>query len=177
MTEVKAHPAAECVRLMDADELASLVASIKENGQRDAIVLGRVNGAETAVLVDGRNRLRACEIAGVEPRFETIEFADDDAVKAYVADKSEHRNLSKGQAAMRLALLYPQPEKLRRKGKSRVFQKLKDRAFRRRVFRKPAPCLPTRASWRLPCATGQKSSTRRWPTSRPRAMPSIPTNG
>jgi hypothetical protein len=28
-----------------------------------------------------------------------------------VADKSEHRNLTKGQQAMRLALLYPEPEK------------------------------------------------------------------
>jgi ParB-like chromosome segregation protein Spo0J len=112
MTDLKIHPAAECVRLMDAEELASLAASIEASGLRDPIILGRVNGAETDImLVDGRNRLRACEIAGVEPHFETLNFEDDEAVKAYVADKSEHRNLTKGQQAMRLALLYPEPEK------------------------------------------------------------------
>jgi hypothetical protein len=33
------------------------------------------------------------------------------AAKAFIADKSEHRNISKGQKAMRIALLWPQPEK------------------------------------------------------------------
>ena len=113
------HPAAECVRLMDADELASLAASIKAHGQRDPINLGRVNGAASEVLIDGRNRLRACEIAGVEPRFQTIEFNDDEAVKAFIADKSEHRNISKGQKAMQIALLWPQPEKGGRGKKSK----------------------------------------------------------
>jgi hypothetical protein len=31
--------------------------------------------------------------------------------RAFVADKSEHCDLTKGQRAMRLALLYPEPEK------------------------------------------------------------------
>jgi hypothetical protein len=108
---IKVHPAAECVRLMDEEELASLAASIEAHGQRDPIIMGRVNGAASEMLVDGRNRLRACEIAGVEPRFEVIQFEDDEAIKAFVADKSEHRNLTKGQQAMRLAFLYPEPEK------------------------------------------------------------------
>jgi hypothetical protein len=107
MTEIKVHPAAECVRLMDPEELASLAASIEAHGQRDAIIMGRVNGAEVELLVDGRNRLRACEIAKVEPHFEVMQFDDDEAVKAFVADKSEHRNLTKAQQAMRIALLYP----------------------------------------------------------------------
>lgn len=109
--EIKTHPAAECARLMDPEELASLAASIEAHGLRDAIVMGRVNGAQTEMLVDGRNRLRACEIAKVEPRFEVQQFDDDNAVKAFVADKCEHRNISKGQKAMLLALLYPEPEK------------------------------------------------------------------
>jgi ParB-like chromosome segregation protein Spo0J len=111
METLKVHPAAECVRLMDEEELASLAASIQAHGQRDPIILGRVNGAASEALIDGRNRLKACEIAGVEPRFETIEFEDDEAVKAFIADKSEHRNLTKGQQAMRLALLYPEPKR------------------------------------------------------------------
>jgi ParB-like chromosome segregation protein Spo0J len=103
MTKIKIHPAAECVRLMDEEELASLAASIEAHGLRDPIIMGRVNGATSEMLIDGRNRLRACEIAGVEPRFETMQFEDDEAIKAFVADKSEHRNITKGQKAMRPA--------------------------------------------------------------------------
>jgi ParB-like nuclease domain len=117
---VQIHPAAECVRLMDAEELASLAASIEAHGQRDPIILGRVNGAASEALIDGRNRLKACEIAGVEPRFEVLQFEDDEAVKAFVADKSEHRNLTKAQQAMRVALLWPEPEKGGRGKRSRI---------------------------------------------------------
>ena len=54
---------------------------------------------------------QACEPHDREPRFEVMQFEDDEAVKAFVADKSEHRNLTKAQQAMRLALLYPEPDK------------------------------------------------------------------
>jgi hypothetical protein len=52
----------------------------------------------------------------VDAGFETMQFENDEAVKAFVADKSEHRNISKGQKAMRIALLWPEGMKLRRKG-------------------------------------------------------------
>jgi ParB-like chromosome segregation protein Spo0J len=47
-------------------ELRALANDIKANGQLEAIVLydGKV--------LDGRNRLAACELAGVEPRTEPI---------------------------------------------------------------------------------------------------------
>ena len=45
MTEIKIHPAAECVRLTAPMSSASLAASIDAHGQRDPIILGRVNGA------------------------------------------------------------------------------------------------------------------------------------
>lgn len=65
-SRIKIHPAAQCTRLMDDEEMASLVASIKANGLLEPITLGRVNGV--LYLVDGRNRLKACEIADVELR-------------------------------------------------------------------------------------------------------------
>lgn len=111
MNKLQVHPAAECFRLMDEDELAALAADIEENGQRDAIIVGRVNGAKTEWLVDGRNRHAACERIGVTPKLETIEFKDDDEVRAFVKSRSERRNLTKGQMAMGIALLYPEPEK------------------------------------------------------------------
>jgi hypothetical protein len=115
MSHMKIHPAAEAYRLMTDEELAGLTANIAEHGQRDAIVLGRVNGAETEAVVDGRNRLRACEIIGVEPRFETKEFKDDDEVRAFVRSRNERRDLSKGERAMAVAMLYPEPERGRGK--------------------------------------------------------------
>jgi hypothetical protein len=104
------HSAAECVRLMTDDELSALAADIAENGQADPVTLGKINGHVATWLVDGRNRVKACELAGVEPVYETREFKDDDEIKAFVNSKSERRDLTKGQKAMRVALLYPEPE-------------------------------------------------------------------
>lgn len=118
--KIQIHPAAESYRLMREDELAALADDIAARGQIDPIVMGRVNGASTAVLVDGRNRLEACWRAKIEPRFETLEFADDEAVRAFVKSRSERRDLSKGEKAMGLAFLYPEPEKGGRGNKRKV---------------------------------------------------------
>jgi len=59
-------------------------------------------------LIDGRNRLAACKLAKVEPRFEKLNRQD---AKAFIVSaNSERRNLSKGQQAMAFAFMYP-PEK------------------------------------------------------------------
>jgi hypothetical protein len=103
---------------MTHDEISALAADISENGQADPITLGKINGHVATWLVDGRNRLKACEVAGVEPVFETREFKDEDEIKAFVNSKSERRDLTRGQQAMRVALLYPEPTRLKRKGSS-----------------------------------------------------------
>lgn len=108
---IPVHPAAEAYRLMTEEELTNLAADMMLHGQRDPIVLGRVNGAASEKLVDGRNRLRACEIAGIEPKFETLQFENDDEIKAFVKSRGERRNISKGEQAMAVAWLYPEPEK------------------------------------------------------------------
>jgi ParB-like chromosome segregation protein Spo0J len=114
-TTIKVHPAAEAYRLMTDEELASLAADMAANGQRDPIVLGRVNGEASEKLIDGRNRLRACELAGIEPQFETRQFESDDEVRAFVKSRGERRNISKGEQAMAVAWLYPEPERGRGK--------------------------------------------------------------
>lgn len=64
------HPLAAVFPMMppDSHEFLELVDDIKEVGLIDPIVL------EGEVLIDGRNRLAACERAGVTPRF--IQFKD-----------------------------------------------------------------------------------------------------
>jgi ABC-type transporter Mla subunit MlaD len=47
----------------------------------------------------------------VVPKFETREFESEAAIRAFVKSRSERRDLSKGQRAMGVALLFPDAEK------------------------------------------------------------------
>jgi hypothetical protein len=109
LSRLEAHPAAGAYRLMTDDELADLAASIAENRLRDPITVGVLEGKR--FIVDGRNRLKACELAGVEPRFDEIEFADEAQLRALVLDRNERRNITAGQKAMGHAILFPEPAK------------------------------------------------------------------
>jgi hypothetical protein len=60
---VKIHPAAELFPMLGDAELAELAADSKSNGLRLPIVM--LDGA----VLDGRNRLKACKLAGVDPTF------------------------------------------------------------------------------------------------------------
>jgi hypothetical protein len=62
------HPAADTVRLMTGVEFDSLVESIRLEGQRQRIVLWVDPTTGEELVLDGRNRLRACLAAGVEPQ-------------------------------------------------------------------------------------------------------------
>jgi ParB-like nuclease domain len=106
-TEV--HPLADLFPMMHADELAELAEDILINGLLHPIVID-VDG----VLIDGRNRLAACERAGVEPVWQ--ELNGHDAQAFIVSANLARRNLSKGQQAMALAMIYPEPAALKRKG-------------------------------------------------------------
>ena len=66
VTEIKAHPAAELFPMLDDARLSELAADIRENGQREPIQIldGRI--------LDGRNRHRACAMAGVHPKFQQV---------------------------------------------------------------------------------------------------------
>ena len=64
------HPIADLFPMMTDEELANLAADIKANGLIHPIVVDK-----DGVLIDGRNRDRACEIAGIEPA--TVLFEGD----------------------------------------------------------------------------------------------------
>ena len=62
--ELRHHPAADAFPMMEAKRYSELVQDIKENGLRQKIVLC------DGMILDGRNRYRACNDAGVTPEFE-----------------------------------------------------------------------------------------------------------
>lgn len=82
--------------MLSEEALAELAADIKENGQQSPITV-----TADGVLLDGRNRLKACEIAGVEPRV-TVHEGDDEG--AFVRSSNERRHQSTGSRAMSTAL-------------------------------------------------------------------------
>lgn len=78
------HPLANIFPLIEGEEFAALVESVRANGLIDPIQV-----FEGAVL-DGRNRQRACEEAGVPCRY--VDFAGDrKAALGYVIAKNLHR--------------------------------------------------------------------------------------
>jgi hypothetical protein len=96
-----AHPAAEIFPLMPDDELRDLAANIK-GGQRDPIAIcdGKV--------LDGRNRLRACRLAGVRPRVEHVET--DDPLGFVLSRNLHRRHLNSAQRAALAVELLPMLE-------------------------------------------------------------------
>jgi ParB-like chromosome segregation protein Spo0J len=67
---VKFHPLADMFGLMEGEEFDALVADIKKNGQHARIVL------KDGMILDGRNRYRACRKLGIEPSFACEAYSD-----------------------------------------------------------------------------------------------------
>lgn len=105
----KFHPAAGLFPMMGEEELRELAADILDNGLYEPIVL---IGEK---VLDGRNRLLACEIAQIEPVFR--EFEGDNPY-AYVVSRNIHRrNLT---ASQRAAIAAEAREPLMAEGRRRM---------------------------------------------------------
>lgn len=103
------HPYTAEYPILPDDELADLAADIAENGLRNPLTVDK-----SWRLIDGQNRLAACELAGVEPVFEVLDFVDDAAVAAFVSSKNDRRrSQSPGVRWMRVG------KALKRQGKRR----------------------------------------------------------
>ncbi len=90
------HPVADLFPMLAEDELRALADDIKLRGLRDPVLLD----GEGRVL-DGRNRLAACKMAGVKPTFVTYD-GDDPEGEAW-SRNVRHRHLSKAQLALAAA--------------------------------------------------------------------------
>ena len=91
------HPACAAFPAMPDTDLQSLAADIKTHGLLEAVTL-----TPDGLLLDGRCRWDACEIAGIEPR--TV-MHDGDPV-SFVLSKNRHRrHMTTSQKAMVVAVL------------------------------------------------------------------------
>jgi N6-adenosine-specific RNA methylase IME4 len=103
------HPAASAFPLMPEQELAELADSIRGNGLKHPIVV------QDRLVIDGRNRLVACERAGVRPS--TVEWDGRGSVLDYVINANLHRrHLTQDQRAViakRMLHLYTEESKQR----------------------------------------------------------------
>lgn len=91
------HPAADLFPLMEGAELKALADDIKAHGLHNPVVLYGEGGKR--LVLDGRNRLRACEIAGVSP---TTEFwvGEGSPTEWVVSQNLHRRHLTTSQRAM-----------------------------------------------------------------------------
>jgi ParB-like chromosome segregation protein Spo0J len=98
---LKIHLVANCFPMLPKKELDQLVEDIERHGLREKIV--RYKG----MLLDGRNRLLACELAGVKPEFREWERRDEnDTARAFILSLNLlRRHLSESQRAMVAAKL------------------------------------------------------------------------
>jgi hypothetical protein len=100
--EYEIHPAATLFPMMDPDSFQWLKADIKENGQEKCITF--FDGQ----LLDGRNRMKACEELGIEPSIEEIEDSGDgkfDPFRWVLSVNLHRRHLTESQRAMVAAKL------------------------------------------------------------------------
>lgn len=96
--QVKVHPAADAFPMMNAEQYEGLRSDINERGQQEAIVYW--NG----MLVDGRNRLKACRELRIEPT--ECELDEDTDPVAYIISANLHRrHLTTAQRSMVAAKL------------------------------------------------------------------------
>ena len=78
------HPAAMLFPMLHGTAIGELAADIKFHGLREPIVLD-----SQGRILDGRNRLRACHLVGVEPRF--VEWDGQGSPVAFVLSRNLHR--------------------------------------------------------------------------------------
>jgi hypothetical protein len=90
---MKPHPYSSVFPLMSESEFAGLVSDIKANGLTHPII------TYLGMVLDGRNRLVACQQAGVEPRYSEFAGTDADALSFVVSSNLHRRHLTSGQLA------------------------------------------------------------------------------
>lgn len=100
---VAVHPAADVWPMMEPDELARMAESIAIMGLIRPVVL-----TPDGLVLDGKNRLAACALAGVEPTFTTY---DGDPLAFVLSMNDQRRHMRTGALAAVEALMLAQDGK------------------------------------------------------------------
>jgi phage N-6-adenine-methyltransferase len=112
---IEAHPIADIFPSMSPEDYIRLSESIRRDGLLEPIWL-----YEGAVL-DGRHRYKACQEFGVEPRFETFEGSDDDAMTFSIAVNLNRRHMTTEQkAALAVSIKAYESERARARHQERA---------------------------------------------------------
>lgn len=98
MSQIAIHPIADIFPLLDGQEFDALADDIAEHGLREPLWLSK-----DGRLLDGRNRLRACQRFGLVP--ETRTYQGDDIAAFVVSLNLRRRHLNESQRAMVAARL------------------------------------------------------------------------
>jgi ParB-like chromosome segregation protein Spo0J len=92
VSEIPFHPIANIFPLIEGQEFRELAEDVRAHGLRESIVL------HDGMILDGRNRFRACQAAQVDARFTVYDGADP---VAYVVSLNlRRRHLNESQRAM-----------------------------------------------------------------------------
>jgi ParB-like chromosome segregation protein Spo0J len=96
------HEYAGLFPLLSDSDLRVLADDIAANGLTSPIVRD-----EAGLILDGRNRERACVIAGIEPRYTTFRGTDDEKLAMVISANLHRRHLTTSQRASVAARLLP----------------------------------------------------------------------
>lgn len=88
------HPYAKLFPMLSDEELEALADDIREHGLRNAIVVDADDR-----IIDGRNRYRACQMAGVEPTIEAMALDDREILAFVISTNLRRRHLNESQRA------------------------------------------------------------------------------
>jgi hypothetical protein len=108
------HPAADLMPMCDGEDFDRLVSDIRENGLQVPVVLFGDK------VLDGRNRLKACDVANVAPTFISLDSDTAfDPVSWVLSTNLSRRHLTKSQVACILVDAGELITKLRAEAKAR----------------------------------------------------------
>ena len=93
------HPATSLFPEMDMASFEALVTDIKDNGQREPILV------QAGQVIDGRHRLRACTRLGIEPQVREVGADEGDPITLVISLNLHRRHLTESQRAMVAARL------------------------------------------------------------------------
>jgi ParB-like chromosome segregation protein Spo0J len=97
MTQLEFHPLADVFPLLEGEEFDALVADIQASGLREPIWMYQ------GQVLDGRNRIRACEKLGLD--YTPRDYTGDDPLSFVISMNVRRRHLDESQRAMVAARL------------------------------------------------------------------------